>query len=183
MKIEELLWLAEAVFFASGHVMIIDNRSARLGIGWWGKRSGIWRRGKHSCIRQERSRRGCYGLLGHGNGHRRGACNGHSSRRLSHVEEEIKIRWGWRVGFIGKGKRILVKNDVPGNNDFICRKIKTPVPSVMGGIPQKKTRSGARGEFVRGGGGDIRITSAAENAKVGIGGWMAKQGLVGETKM
>ena len=59
---------------------------------------------------------------------------------------------------IGKGKFGLLKSNVTGYDCFVGGKIKAKVSTVITREAEEDTWSGARGQFVRDGGGEIRKT-------------------------
>jgi len=64
------------------------------------------------------------------------------------------------------------------DDDAVGGEVKTPKSLMIRRITQENTKSGARGKFVRGSGGHVRITSTAKDPKVGVGGMRAEQGEV-----
>ena len=62
-----------------------------------------------------------------------------------------------------------------GDNEAICGEVKAAISFVVGGITEEDAACGPRGEFVRGSGGGVGVTSAAENPKVLVGGCCAEK--------
>lgn len=51
------------------------------------------------------------------------------------------------------------------DNDAASGHVKAAIALVRGWVSEEDTRSGSRGEFVRGGGSEVRIAEASEDAK------------------
>lgn len=49
----------------------------------------------------------------------------------------------------------LIKHDMTRDNYFTCDKIKATITAMIREVPEKHARRGARGKFVRGGGGGV----------------------------
>ena len=79
----------------------------------------------------------------------------------------------------GEGKRCLVEDNVPRNNDPIRGDVEAFVAFVIGRVPKKRAQGGAGGKFVRGGGGEVGVTRAAESPEIMIGGLGAMKGKEG----
>ena len=69
-----------------------------------------------------------------------------------------------------------------GDNQSIRREIKVAILLVLGQVAKEDAGCGARGELMGCSGGKVRITQAAKDAEMIIGGWRAKKGLVGSGK-
>jgi hypothetical protein len=79
----------------------------------------------------------------------------------------------------GEGKRCLIKDNVPRNDDPIRGEVKASVAFVVRRVTEKSAQGGAGSEFVRGGGGKVGITCAAESPEIMIGGLGAMEGKEG----
>jgi hypothetical protein len=64
------------------------------------------------------------------------------------------------------------------DDDPIAGTIETPVPFVVSGVPQKDIEGRPRSKLVRGGGGEVGVTSATKGAEVIIHRRGAKEGKV-----
>lgn len=53
--------------------------------------------------------------------------------------------------------------------------VKTPIPLMVGGVSEEDTASGARGELMRSGGGEIGVASAPEDTKMVVRGVDAEE--------
>ena len=65
---------------------------------------------------------------------------------------------------------MLVEVNMPRSDDTVRHRIITSVAFTVSGVTKKDTRHGARSKFMRGGGGDTRITEATKNSETIIGG-------------
>jgi hypothetical protein len=88
------------------------------------------------------------------------------SNRIRHSVRSIKklegCRRAWSI-MISKGKGSFIKDDMPRDDDAIGGEVKAAVSFVMVGIAKKDAQGRPGGEFVRGYGGQVGITFAAEN--------------------
>lgn len=57
-----------------------------------------------------------------------------------------------------------------GDDDTVGSQVKTPISLVMSRVSQEDTESRTRGEFVRSGGGKVRVTLATKHPRVIIRG-------------
>jgi hypothetical protein len=64
---------------------------------------------------------------------------------------------------------MLIKVHMPGGDDAVRNQIIAAVAFGVSRVAEKDTRNGARGEFVRGGGGGTRIAATTKNAEDIIG--------------
>ena len=64
---------------------------------------------------------------------------------------------------LGKGKSSLVKENMTGDDDSICGRIKTLVSLVVSGITKEDAEGRARGKFVGSSGRKIGATLTAKD--------------------
>ena len=55
--------------------------------------------------------------------------------------KKIKIRGCNGGGLLGKGKGGFIEDDVPGDDDFVCGKIKASITLMMSRVPEEDTQS------------------------------------------
>jgi hypothetical protein len=64
---------------------------------------------------------------------------------------------------------MLIKVHVTGGDDAVRNRIIAAVAFGVSRVTEENTRNGTRGEFMRSGGGDTRITTTTENPKTVVG--------------
>jgi hypothetical protein len=64
---------------------------------------------------------------------------------------------------------MLIKVHMPGGDDAVRNQIIAAVAFGVSRVAEKDTRNGARGEFVRGGGGCTRIAATTKDAEAVVG--------------
>jgi len=55
--------------------------------------------------------------------------------------QKIKVRWGKGGGLLGKGKGGFIEDDMSGDDDFVCGKVKASIPLMVSRIPEEDTQS------------------------------------------
>lgn len=81
----------------------------------------------------------------------------------------------------GKRKRILIKDDVSGDENSISGEIQAPISFVIGGIAEEHTKGGARRELVGSSSREVRVAGASEDPKMIVGRGFPEEGEVGST--
>jgi hypothetical protein len=101
-------------------------------------------------------------------------------RRGRTCKEKIQRAWGLTGGVSAERKVSLVEDNMTGDDNPSSCEVETPITLVRGGVSEKDTSCGARGQLVFGSGGEVGIAEATEYTKNSVVGGLVEELLIGD---
>jgi hypothetical protein len=74
----------------------------------------------------------------------------------------------------------LIEDNMTGDDNPSSCEVETPITLVRGGVAEKDTSCGARGQLVFGSGGEVGIAEATEYTKNSVVGGLVEELLIGD---
>ena len=102
-------------------------------------------------------------------------------RRSRTWKKKIQRACGLTGGVSAERKMILVEDNMTGDDNPSSCEVETPITLVRGGVSEKDTGCGARGQLVFGSGGEVGIAEATEDTKNSVVWGLLEELLIGNS--